>query len=329
MRYLLAFLAVAACGAPHDFGSNDASPNDASTQFGDVQLGDAGATCGRFVEEMFDPGPDGILGTSDDKVRPGREVQIAEPFQQISVVTRDTTYSGPGPDGQWDTSDDVVVRDERVIAKSSSAYDDMTFDGPGPDGKWGTDDDHVQARAAGTGPILTPSSVYQYSSAGPDGAWGTSDDVVSTWSKFVYGDGASTPFVQELQYTNANTIGIVTSRYTGWGMFSLAAGPDGVWGTKDDSLDGRYVDDRNTNGRMQTLTSYGPGADQKYFTPDDVVVGLGIVTCANGVYDSRLISGPGPDGKWDTADDVVQTRVRTTTNCAACGDLPHSPVSPN
>jgi hypothetical protein len=326
VRQLFAFFFLVACGSPHDFGQNDASAD--SPTFGDVQIGDGGATCGRFVQETYDPGADGILGTSDDVLRPGREVQTAQPYQQISVATRDTMYSGPGTDGKWDTDDDVIVRDQRVVATSSTTYDDITYDGPGLDGTWGTDDDHVYVRAAGTGPIVTPSEVHQYSAPGPDNVWGTSDDVASSWSKFVYGDGTSTPFLQEWQYTSASTLGIVTSRYTGWGMFSLGAGADATYGTKDDSLSGRYVDERNTNGRFQTLTSYGPGPDNAYFTSDDVIGGLAITTCSDGVYDSRILSSPGPDQTWDTADDVVQVRLRTTA-CGACGDLPHSPVSPN
>jgi hypothetical protein len=326
VRHSLVFLFVIACGSPHDFGS-DAS-TDAPTTFPDVQLGEGGATCSHFVQETYDPGPDGILGTNDDVLRPGREVQIAQPFQQISVATRDTTYSGPGSDGKWDTADDVIVRDERVVATSSTTYDDITYDGAGADGTWGTDDDHVYARTAGTGPIVTPSEVHQYSAPGPDNVWGTSDDVAGSWSKFVYGDGTSAPFLQEWQYTSASTLGIVTSRFTGWGMFSLSAGADKAWGTKDDALSSRYVDERNTNGRFQTLTSYGPGPDQTYFTTDDVILGLATITCSDGVYDGRIVIAPGPDQTWDTADDIVQVRLRTTA-CGACGDLPHSPVAPN
>src|SRR5580765_2623926 len=103
MRRVFGFLLLCACGTPHDFG-NDAS-SDAPV-FADVHLGDSSVLCGRYVLETYDPGPDARLGTSDDVLHPGREVQIATPFAQISVVTRDTTYSGPGADATWDTSDD-------------------------------------------------------------------------------------------------------------------------------------------------------------------------------------------------------------------------------
>jgi len=309
MKRLLGFLLLCACGGPHDFSGGDAS-SDAPT-FADVHLGDSSVLCGRYVLETYDPGPDGRLGTSDDVIHPGRDVQIATPLGQISVVTRDTMYSGPGADGVWDTDDDVVVRDQRIVSTSATTYDQMTYDGNA----------QVTGRSSGEGSEITPSAVYDYASPGTDGTWGTSDDVVSGWSKFVYGDGAATPFLQQWQYTSPGTssLGIVTSRFTGWGMFSTAAGPDGTFGTKDDVITGRYTDDRNTNGRFQTLTSYGQG---------DTVASMGIVTCTAGVYDGRILSAPGPDGTWLTDDDVVQVRMRTTA-CGSCDDLPKSPVAPN
>jgi hypothetical protein len=296
---LLPLLALVACGGPHDFVGSDASSD--APWFEDVHLGDSGGACGQYVTETYDPGPDGVLGTNDDVLRPGREVQIVTPYAQISVVTRDTTYA----------AGDVIVRDVRVVSTSATTYDQLTFDGPGADGTWGTDDDHVAARSSGTGPVITPSAVYDYVSPGPDNVWSTSDDVLSGWSKFVYGDGTSAPFLQQWQYTSAGTanLGIVTSRFTGWGMFSTGAGPDGTWGTKDDVTDGRYTDERNTNGRFQTLTMYGA---------NDVVISLGTITCDAGVYDGRIMSGAG----------VVQTRIRTTA-CGSCDDLPKSPVAPN
>lgn len=306
---LLGLIVLTACGAPHDFTTGDASVDVAT--FGDVQLPDSGATCGQYVFETYDPGPDGLLGTSDDVVRPGREVQTVTPYAQISVVTRDTTYG----------ANDAIVRDVRIVATSTTTYDQLTFDGPGADGTWGTADDHVAGRSSGIGPMITPSAVYEYLSPGPDNVWATSDDVVSRWSSYVYGDGTSTPFLQEWQYTSPGTanLGVVTSRFTGWGMFSTAAGPDGTWGTKDDVIYGRYTDERNTNGRFQFLTAYDP---------HDAVTSIATITCDAGVYDARIVNGPGPDAQWGTSDDVVQTRIRTTA-CGSCDDLPKSPVAPN
>ncbi|MDH5632642.1 MAG: hypothetical protein OEZ10_06550 [Gammaproteobacteria bacterium] len=101
-----------------------------------------------------------------------------------------------------------------------------------------------------------------------------------------------------------------TYTFTGADRFN-APGPDGIWLTSDDVLEGWYsyqiaADKTNTGYIYYT----GKGADNAWYTADDVIFRTHTVEYIDsdgGRYrNNKFRIDAGADGTWDTADDVGQ-----------------------
>jgi hypothetical protein len=311
-------LSFAACGqANTGFDGSDAGRGDAPHlgEDGPASLGEAGSggSCARWIIRDEGPGPDGKLGTSDD-------VEIAysaEEFDAFGQVVRETVVNSPGPDGKWETSDDPIESlDQLTLASDGSIGNDYGYPAVGPDGKW--------ADAVATSRIWfgfdtagQPGHEQDFDEPGPDGKWGDADDVMDRWYHRVFGDGTGNAFlVSEKQYidpgpdgipdTADDPVSILTTRYPAYGTFADGAGPDGLWGTSDDHLTGRYTNLFSPKGYMSRSTLYvDPGPDGEWGTPDDPVDSYASLECMGTGASVLLFSGPGPDGLWFTKDDEV------------------------
>lgn len=154
-----------------------------------------------------------------------------------------------------------------------------------------------------------PYGTYWIDVAGVDDLAGnTSTPVTSKFRTFI---NAATGSI----YYDAGVI-YDRSQYTldaeGWWADNLnfsGPGPDQTWLTPDDVLDGRATYKHDADGNLQQFLGYsGPGPDQSWHTADDVVSSATVYAIGpqgrGEGYSSY--SGPGPDTVWSTADDVLR-----------------------
>ncbi len=204
-------------------------------------------------------------------------------------------FNGPGLDGEWATADDAIASQYRTVRFAADEIRSSGAVGSGPNGLWGDADDVLNSwtrvRLDAQGHMLEELG-YGSGSLGPDGEPFTADDVVV--QRTVTARDAEGRSLSDITYD--------------------APGPDGTWGTTDDTpayaWDVVAYDDL---GRVTRRTSFDDaGPDGIALTADD---GLwGTFTYQYGptgaVIATTRFGGPGPDGDWYTSDDVVVTLIR-------------------
>lgn len=252
-------------------------------------------TNGRVLRQtaISSPGPDGKLGTPDDKV------WYRARFVHSADGTSTKTYL-PGPDGELDTVDDVLAS----IATTEDDAEASSIETTYADANGVITEVEVQTFAANgqldgiqslSGPdlVLTyrvvlsgPSSVRRlsfYEQPGPDGVLGTADDPIAGQNDLFY-DALLRPKGYVMRTAGADGVfgtaddgissGLVRT-YAPNGLLESystvsAPGPNGVWIDADDVRSSRVTMAYDADGNQTGYVGYQPGLDKKYGTADDV-----------------------------------------------------------
>jgi hypothetical protein len=206
-------------------------------------------------------GPDGMLGTPDDRISLGRVTEYtADGAFRCMVQVRDL-----GANGTLDVTDcgngssAGGALDDEVINVRFVTYDAAgrierfgVAPNPGDDGVWLTDDDGISVGNTPSGTVVYGAIDDAYlririSGRGADGVAFTADDELAP----------------EGTFTNAD--GTVSGEVTG-------PGADGIYLTGDDEVVEYTVVEQNPAGGRARVTLYvGAGPDGAWFTADDQI----------------------------------------------------------
>jgi hypothetical protein len=267
------------CGGDRSFApdAGDAATTGADVTFGDsAPWLDAGA-CSHSVETGYSPGPDGVIGTSDDVVVVVSQIDfetVAGKYRrhiELDQQSSQKTYAII----DWDPQTAAFAQNEVWTA-------------PGADGVFGTADDVVNNWSH----QATPTAFFDYNGPGPDGVWKTADDAIGPVD-FEKNEGGR----------------VVESYSSGPALVGAAAGPDGVWGTSDDHFVGATKYFYDSTGNATEEISLTAGADGAFDTPDDVIVARIVFPCQSKDRVVMESYDKGPDGVFRTDDDVVVYRI--------------------
>ncbi|MBL9012854.1 MAG: Ig-like domain-containing protein [Myxococcales bacterium] len=157
----------------------------------------------------------------------------------------------------------------------------VNFSGPGVDNIWLNSDDaasaHYEYVYAASGSLLE----YRNYTAGADGVYNTGDDAISYFEKHVL-DAMG----RESEYS-----------------YTDAPGPDAMWGTADDPING-YQRYSYMPGKIRFMYFSGAGNDGMWRTPDDRVTSYQEYTVdARGLRTRYSTFNAGADQLPDTTDD--------------------------
>ena len=252
------------------------------------------SSCHHAIETYYNPGHDGIGGTSDDFIDETEEIEFAQGPSDPLFKSHPIKILRKNGSGQ----PTMLVRmtyDTHGVRQTSTQF------GPGPDGIYASPDDTIMGLnvyTSDTSGHLVNDIIY--SSAGPNGSWGDVDDTA---------------------------VGSLSFRYVGeqleWFLHGIAPGGDGVWGTADDSFPSgshlRY--DMGRLSAMETTASKGP--DGMFGTADDIISLRLVFPCQDDRVVTNAYYDPGPDGVWGSADDRLAGRqVESGDECqSACAPL--------
>ena len=242
----------------------------------------------------FDPGPDGLIYTSDD--RPQSSYTGLFPY---SITTVDVNggegqvvfFNNDGADDVWFTSDDGIA--QYVIGTSNSEATQVSaivYHGAVAYNNWfSPDDDVLLYTAIVLDDQFRPEYVFTYMNKGADGTWFTSDDPITAITYYGYNEAGEPALV---------------AAHTG-------KGADGIWFTADDQASALVSAERTSGNRGYTelyVSISGIGADGTWLTGDDTLSGYnytGFSDSGKVTQTGGYINGKGPDGLWFTEDDAV------------------------
>ena len=230
---------------------------------------------------------------------------IASLYQQLGDYQRDAIFA-PVPADHTRTVTSIVTGIYYEVTEATPTHDWLRISNVsfGADATADTSDDYIMAYTIY--PFGYAGVSYSFDHPGPDGEWYTEDDVAGSR----HGNAiVAFPFGTVLEFEGASEGAILS-------LPCLDPGQDGVAFTEDDSpgciLGYQVIVIDGEGNRGQVVNYKGSGADEIWFTSDDVVdsyvtvtTDLSIPQTVTAVYDDE-----GEDGIWFTDDDVVDTHVQ-------------------
>lgn len=255
--------------------------------YSDTLLEYEGASEGAIlVLPCLDPGSDDMPFTADDQpgCTAGYQVVVLDGEDNRGQVV---TYDAAGPDGLWFTADDRVKNYTLLTYNGTGVgVASVVYNGKGSDNLWFTEDDAVQLHTlTQLGDDYKPRYTATYNAYGGDSNWFTADDVVQSWT--YYGYDAEGNNILVATHTNKRNDGLwFTADDTASAIISLkdenghpmisaqitsgGMGPDGIWLSGDEVLQGYSLSKYNSAGlQTQMAQISGKGADNLWFTSDD------------------------------------------------------------
>jgi hypothetical protein len=229
---------------------------------------------------------------------------IASLYAQLAAQQQEAIFA-PIPDELTRTVDNITTGDSYQITETTATYDwlRVTKVSMGADAVADTSDDFIMSYSISPFGYLGVS--YGFDHPGQDGVWYTEDDIAAS------SNGGAVVISQEspLEFEGASEGAILS-------IPCLSSGPDGIVFTEDDypgcSQGYQVIVIDGEGNRGQVVTYKYSGADEVWFTSDDVVNSYVTVTTDISIPQTvtAVYEDEGPDGFWFTDDDVVDTHVQ-------------------
>jgi hypothetical protein len=170
-------------------------------------------------------------------------------YQYPSEQVRRSVYYNPGPDKTFGSSDDIVAAYEQSSFGAGLRVQTTLYETAGLDGVWFTaDDTFLESTLYAYDEMGRRSRAVTVVGFGRDAIPATADDDVKRYVGFIY---VGRCLVDELNHGTA--------------------GPDGLWFTADDPVEGGVHRQCNDAGIEMNRETRESGTDEKYGTADDKI----------------------------------------------------------